>query len=167
MKKIIKNDDFNTNSNNNPTKYTQPSLPPFVISRAKSIGTIGEVWLDNLDSMIFEMEKMWNISVGKVLSGSTHAFVDYADGQNGEKYVLKLDMPENLGNKFYNIEYSVFEQLQIVCFVLQKVWEISITNVDLLSEKEGISQFREHIKKTWKKLKRPCLREVSERAFFI
>lgn len=203
MKKIIENDDFNTNLNNNPTKYTQRSLPPFVISRAKSIGTIGKVWLDNLDSMIFELEKMWNISVGKVLSGGSHAFVAYADGQNGEKYVLKLDMPENLGDGFSNsivalkmangygypklyaydldkkacllerlgksinqLGYSVFEQLQIICFVLQKIWGISITNVDLPSGKESISWFREFIEKTWEKLKRPCLRKVIEQAFF-
>lgn len=46
------------------------------------------------------MEKEWHIFVGKTLSGGTHAFVACADGENGEKYVLKIDMPENLGGEF-------------------------------------------------------------------
>lgn len=37
------------------------------------------------------------ISVGETLAGGTHALVANADGENGEKYVLKIDMPENLG----------------------------------------------------------------------
>ena len=30
----------------------------------------------------------------------THAFVAQADSENGEKYVLKIDMPEDLGEEF-------------------------------------------------------------------
>ena len=78
------------------------SIPPLVVSRAKSAGTVGEAWLANLDGIISELEDMWNISVGKVLSGGTHALAAYADGQNGEQYVLKVDMPENLGGEFEN-----------------------------------------------------------------
>lgn len=75
-------------------------LPPQVVSRAKSAGISGEVWLANLDDLVVELEKMWHISVGNALSGGSHAFVAHADGANGEKYVLKIDMPEDLGGDF-------------------------------------------------------------------
>ena len=61
-------------------------IPPFVISRAKSAGAVGEAWLANLDNMISELEKEWHISVGESLSGGTHAFAAHADGENGERY---------------------------------------------------------------------------------
>lgn len=144
-------------------------IPPFVISRAKSAGAVGEAWLANLDNMISELEKEWHISVGEALSGGTHALVAHADGENGEKYVLKIDMPENLGGEFLQeiaalkmvdgegyaklyaydlkrkvcllerlgkpinqLEYSVNEQLQIICGALQKVWKFSVENVELV-----------------------------------
>lgn len=133
------------------------SIPLLVVSRAKSAGAVGEAWLLGLDNLIAELEGMWNISVGEALYGGTHAFVAYAEGQNGEKYVLKVDMPENLGGEFeggiallkmadghgyaklyaYDLERkaclierlgkpvnqlggSVFEQLRIICSVLQR-----------------------------------------------
>ena len=77
-------------------------IPPLVVSRAKSAGAAGVAWLANLDSMILELEEKWNISVGETLSGGTHAFVGCADGSDGEKYVLKIDMPEDLGGEFQN-----------------------------------------------------------------
>lgn len=76
------------------------TVPPVVVSRAKSAGAVGEAWLAGLDGMISELEKMWHISVGEALSGGSHAFVAYADGQDGTPYVLKLDMPEDLGGEF-------------------------------------------------------------------
>lgn len=79
---------------------SQRKIPPLVVSRAKSAGAVGEAWLASLDSVISELEATWHISVGETLSGGTHAFVGYADGEHGEKYVLKIDMPENLGGEF-------------------------------------------------------------------
>lgn len=102
MKKTVENDTLETNLNNKPMKHKQRVLPPFVVSRAKSAGTVGEIWLANLDNMISELEKMWNISVGETLTGGTHAFVACANGQNREKYVLKIDMPENFAGEFPN-----------------------------------------------------------------
>lgn len=94
MEKTFENDNFGINRNN------ARSIPSLVVSRAKSAGTVGEAWLTNLDGTISELEHIWNISVGEALSGGTHAFVAYADGQNGEQYVLKIDMPESLGGEF-------------------------------------------------------------------
>ena len=76
------------------------TLPPLVVSRARSAGAVGEAWLANMDSLISDLEKKWHVSVGEALYGGTHAFVAYADGENGEKYVLKMDMPEDLGGEF-------------------------------------------------------------------
>src|SRR5699024_6122840 len=81
-------------------KVKQRHIPPLVVSRAKSVGAAGEAWLANLDNMISELEKEWHISVGKALSGGTHALVAQADGENGKKYVLKIDMLEDLGGEF-------------------------------------------------------------------
>ena len=75
-------------------------IPPLVVSRAKSAGDAGEAWLDALDKTIADLESRWDISVGRSLAGGTHAFVAYADGKNGGRYVFKMDMPENLGGEF-------------------------------------------------------------------
>lgn len=77
-------------------------IPPLVVSRAKSTGGRGKTWLHTLDSTISDLEKQWDISVSSSLSGGTHAFVAYADGKNSERYVLKIDMPEDLGGEFEN-----------------------------------------------------------------
>lgn len=82
-------------------------VPPLVVSRAKSAGAVGEAWLANLDNIVSELEEMWHISVGEALSGGTHSLVANADGENGEKYVLKIDMPENLGGEFLNSIYTL------------------------------------------------------------
>ncbi len=82
------------------TEGTSRTLPPQVVSRAESVGIPGEVWLAGLDDSIADLEVQWHISVGKALPGGSHAFVAYADGENGEKYVLKIDMPEDLGGDF-------------------------------------------------------------------
>ncbi len=75
-------------------------VPPLVVSRAKSVGAVGEAWLASLDTVISELERKWKISVGKTLFGGTHAFVACADGEKGEACVLKIDMPEDLGGDF-------------------------------------------------------------------
>lgn len=69
--------------------YTQNRhyIPPLVVSRAKSAGVIGEMWLNTLDHMITDLEKQWGISVGNSLTGGTHAFVAYADGKNIEELI--------------------------------------------------------------------------------
>ena len=81
-------------------KGRDKAIPSFVINRARSAGAAGEAWLANLDNVISKLENRWHISVGDALSGGTHAFAAYANGEKGEKYVLKIDMPENLGGDF-------------------------------------------------------------------
>lgn len=142
---------------------------------------------------------MWHIFVGETLSGGTYAFVANADGENGEKYVIKIDMPENLGGEFSNrtdtlriadengcvklyahdperkacllerlgrpinqLKYSVYEQLQIICGILQKVWETPFVNNRLPSGKDSIVRFRQFIGESWERLNHPCSYKVIE-----
>ena len=76
------------------------ALPREVISRALSAGKAGKDWLRGLDGMISELESEWRISVGGAMSGGSHSFCAPADGIDGGLYVLKLDMPEDLGGEF-------------------------------------------------------------------
>ncbi len=76
-------------------------LPDEVVSRVLSIGEVGEKWLNELDGLIKKIEMDWKIAVGEALEGGTHAFVAHADGKNGEKYVVKIDIPENVGGSIF------------------------------------------------------------------
>lgn len=202
METIFKNTDLNKNLNNSTPQRPKRIIPPLVVSRAKSAGVNGEKWLVELDNIISELEDMWDISVGNALSGGTHAFVAYADGRNGEKYVLKVNMPEDLGGEFSNsietlkmvdghgyaklyaydlerkacllerlgkplnqLNYSVFEQIHIVCDALQKSWKIPVINTMLPRGMESVVWFRNFIREEWEKLKRPCSHKVIEQAF--
>ncbi len=75
-------------------------LPEVVAARARSAGAVGEEWLAGLDDTVAGLERKWGITVGGVLSGGSHAFAALADGKNGEKYVLKIDIPEENGGEF-------------------------------------------------------------------
>lgn len=177
-------------------------LPPVVVSRAKTAGAAGEAWLAGLDHMVSELEREWRISVGETLSGGTHAFVACAGGEKGEQYVLKIDMPEDLGGDFsrgiaalqmadgrgyarlyaYDLKkkacllerlgkpidrlgFPVQRQLEIICAALKKTWEIPAGEAVLPAGGDSVSWFREFIGERWEKLRRPCPREVVERAF--
>ena len=69
------------------------NIPQAVRDRALSAGAVGENWLKNLEQLIAELENKWHIRVGDALSGGTSAFAAFADGANGEEYVLRIDMP--------------------------------------------------------------------------
>lgn len=77
-------------------------LPPPVLSRARAAGDIGGQWLDNLNALVSELETKWKISVGKILSGGTHALVAHADDWHGEKYILKVEIPDMSADEFQN-----------------------------------------------------------------
>ena len=72
-------------------------MPPEVVSRALSAGDAGKMWLAGLGNMISELEDEWHITVGSPMSGGSHSFCAPADGDDGSRYVIKLDMPEALG----------------------------------------------------------------------
>lgn len=69
-------------------------LPEQVAGRAKSLGEAGERWLAELDDMISSLEMRWKVTVTKVLSGGSHAFIGLAESGGGER-ILKIDLPDN------------------------------------------------------------------------
>lgn len=73
-------------------------IPQIVIDRALTAGKDGKKWLSELPNMIACLEEKWKIIVGPFLSGGTQAFTAYADGQNGNQYVIKIDMPGTVGH---------------------------------------------------------------------
>lgn len=79
-------------------KQFKTDLPPLVVSKAKAAGQIGEQWLAGLDDLIAALEQQWKITAGTPLPGGSHAFVSYASGEHGERYVLKIDLPDGFGH---------------------------------------------------------------------
>lgn len=75
-------------------------LPTQVVGRAKAMGERGQKWLWELDKLVSQLESAWNICVGEVLSGGSHALVALAKGSNGAQYVLKIDLPDDDGSEF-------------------------------------------------------------------
>lgn len=69
------------------------NLPQPVVNRALANGVAGRDWLNQLDSLIADLESLWHISVGDALSGGTAAFVAPAGGKRGRRCVLRIDMP--------------------------------------------------------------------------
>lgn len=68
-------------------------LPRQVVGRAEAAGL--QNWLTGLDVIVAELEQMWKICTGEVLSGGSHALVALAEGQDGAQYVLKVEMPDS------------------------------------------------------------------------
>ena len=70
------------------------NVPDMVKGRAEAAGEVGLAWLNGLDTLVEELEELWQITVTHVLSGGSHAMVALADGKAGEAYVLKVDIPD-------------------------------------------------------------------------
>ena len=77
-------------------------VPPMVASKARAAGEIGLKWLDNLDSIVAELEEKWHVTVGETLTGGFHAFVGLAEGEDGRKYVMKVEVPDTTEDEFMN-----------------------------------------------------------------
>lgn len=71
------------------------TVPPMVAGKAVAAGEVGRKWLENLDALVDSLEQQWSIRVGSAMSGGSRAFVANAAGQNGEQYVLKVELPDN------------------------------------------------------------------------
>ena len=70
------------------------TLPDSVLGRAKAAGQKGLEWLASLDRLLSDLESLWNIQIGKTLSGGSHACVAEATGANGQPYIVKLEIPD-------------------------------------------------------------------------
>jgi len=73
-----------------------------VAARARSLGAEGERWLNSLPEIIAELESEWRITIGDAMSGGTHAFAAPAEGENGERYAVKIDIPDVSENDYLN-----------------------------------------------------------------
>lgn len=78
----------------------------------------------------------------------------------------KACLLERLGKPINQLKYSVYEQIQIICGTLQKVWETPFVNDRLPSGKDSVVWFRQFIGETWKKLNYPCSDQVIEQAIW-
>lgn len=77
-------------------------ISSMAIGKAKAAGEIGERWLENLDSIIGELEERWKVRVRSVMHGGSHAFVGAVEGEYGEQYVLKVEIPDTTEDEFMN-----------------------------------------------------------------
>lgn len=66
-------------------------LPEVVRNRALAAGA--EAWLDGLPELVAELEREWELRVGRPLSGGTEAFVAEVALSDGGPAVLKLLVP--------------------------------------------------------------------------
>lgn len=75
-------------------KFMAFDLPIEVEMRARSMGQAGVEWLNGLEDILSRLEDKWNIRRGKILSGGSHACVCEVFGPEGEKFILKVDLPD-------------------------------------------------------------------------
>lgn len=71
-------------------------VPPAV--RAKALVHGAQQWLDDLPSLVAELEREWSIAVGPVYADATEALVASVRGSDGTPAVLKLVMPRDEGS---------------------------------------------------------------------
>jgi streptomycin 6-kinase len=70
------------------------SLPSELVTHVTSIcGQRGARWLDDLEQIVGEVERMWRIKVGKPFSAGEYNFVAPANREDGELTVLKISPP--------------------------------------------------------------------------
>lgn len=70
-----------------------------------------------------------------------------------------------MGKPINQLEYSMKEQLEIICNTLKKAWEIPVVGIGLLNGKESVKWFRDFIGEMWEKLDHPCSKKVIDQAF--
>ncbi len=74
------------------------NLPQAVIDCAISGGEVSVKWLNDLENLIAYFEEKWQIKVSSALHGGSRSFVGKAVGADGKEYILKLEIPESIGN---------------------------------------------------------------------
>lgn len=84
-------------------------IPPLVISRAASIGEVGTEWLKKLNDTILDLENQWKIKVGQTLFGGSTAFVANARDRQENEYVIKLEMPDSVGQTDFSNAIKALE----------------------------------------------------------
>ncbi|MEX0781577.1 MAG: aminoglycoside phosphotransferase family protein [Dehalococcoidia bacterium] len=70
-----------------------PTVPDIVRNNAIQLGA--EAWLDQLPSLVAELEREWSMTVGRPYTDATEAFVAKATLKDGSRGVLKLLIPRD------------------------------------------------------------------------
>ena len=110
-------------------------IPDLVLDKAMMMGAIGVKWLNNLDNVILNAEKRWNINVGDAISGGTHAFVAKVNDQNNSKMLIKISLPDGLGS--LDFKYQVNALLAADGHGYVKLYEHDLENRICLLEEFG------------------------------
>ncbi|HEX3101382.1 MAG TPA: hypothetical protein VHQ01_06320, partial [Pyrinomonadaceae bacterium] len=75
-------------------KEFRATLPPKFVENAISLcSERGEKWLDDLPTIIFELEESWSITAGKHFRNLSYNYVANAELPDGEPAVLKIALP--------------------------------------------------------------------------
>ena len=74
------------------------NIPELMKHRALLLGEVGQAWLDNIEMLVTEIERSWNLKVHEQLSGGTEALVFDCSTAPGSA-VLKLGIPNSLGRE--------------------------------------------------------------------
>jgi streptomycin 6-kinase len=73
-----------------------PDLSDAVRRRALAYGEVGAQWLRNLRTIVEELERRWDITIGSTLGGGTAAYVAEATRSDGAAVVVKIAMPATI-----------------------------------------------------------------------
>ncbi len=66
--------------------------------RALQLGAVGTTWLERINQLLAELERDWNLKIGRQLTGGTEALVFLATCE-GKPAVVKLGIPDSLGRE--------------------------------------------------------------------
>ena len=69
-------------------------LPAMLEGRAKALGDAGRRWLEELPRLAEALSARWGVRLGAPMEGGSHAFVAPAEGPKGERYALKIELPD-------------------------------------------------------------------------
>ena len=102
---------------------------------------------------------MNNVSALRIAQGQGYAKLYACD--TGKRACLL----ERLGRPLSCLDYSVREQLRIICGVLEKSWGIPVREPALSDGSASIAWFRGFLQEGWSACGRPCPEEVLGQAF--
>jgi streptomycin 6-kinase len=70
-----------------------PELPPRVLRNASARGEAGTAWLAHLPALVQNLQRRWNITVGKTMPNGTEAYIAETVSSLGQACVLKVPIP--------------------------------------------------------------------------
>lgn len=186
-------------------KNWEDHIPSNVRNKLDALGDEGLQWEKDLNTVIDCIAKEWSLSLEQILEGGSEAFVAKCALSNQEKGILKLFMPQLVGNPEFEqqvealrvvngagyvkllkydakrkavlleclgeplseSDYSIRDQMKIICGLLKKTWIPLDEKQELRLMGQLIGWFQDFILSTWEKLEQPCSKEIIERAILF